>query len=257
MTIAPKIDVRDLESVRSAARTPEIELGDDWVNPKPVGENKTRKRRAVLSLFRSAIARKIVTFNLFAMMLLIAGVLYIDASRDTLAFQRAIGLSHEAELVADVFEAQLPVSAPVNLITGDGVDVSETLSGIDLYGGAVVSVYDAQGNFVATNRKLGREGAISGLDNLEGSTPISNALAGFGDFVTRFTGIGAAVEQTADERAAIQTEAIRTSGDGRNHIHTLSNEGKTVLLATSPIMRGSQIVGIAAVESRAGELDNL
>jgi len=43
----------------------------------------------------TVIARKIITFNLIAMMLLIAGVLYITSSRDNLAYQRATGLVAE------------------------------------------------------------------------------------------------------------------------------------------------------------------
>jgi two-component system sensor histidine kinase ChvG len=33
MIVAPKIDVRNLESVRAAARQPDLVLGDDWVAP--------------------------------------------------------------------------------------------------------------------------------------------------------------------------------------------------------------------------------
>ena len=106
MTVAPKIDIHNLESVRAAAKTPDLVLGDDWVAPQPVGEGELdqKRRRSLLALRRSPIARKIITFNLIAMMLLIAGVLFINSSRDTLAYQRAVGLVAEAELIADVFE---------------------------------------------------------------------------------------------------------------------------------------------------------
>ena len=91
MTAAPKIDVRDLQSVRAAARSrsPDLVLGDDWVEPDVVSdrldETDTR-RRGLLALRTSPIARKIVTFNLIAMILLIAGVLYLSPSRDSLAY---------------------------------------------------------------------------------------------------------------------------------------------------------------------------
>ena len=65
MTVAPKIDVRDLESVRAAARQPDLVLGDDWVAPVAEGDEMQvrRRRRGLLSLRRSPIARKIITFN--------------------------------------------------------------------------------------------------------------------------------------------------------------------------------------------------
>ena len=50
MTAAPKIDVRDLQSVRAAARSrsPALVLGEDWVEPDVVSdrldETDTRRR---------------------------------------------------------------------------------------------------------------------------------------------------------------------------------------------------------------------
>ena len=90
-----EIDVRDLESVRRAARAPDLVLGDDWVAPQPLGENEIverRRSRGLLSLRSSPIARKIVTINLLALLLLIAGVLFLNSSRDNLAFQRGQAL---------------------------------------------------------------------------------------------------------------------------------------------------------------------
>ena len=76
MTVAPKIDIHDLESVRAAAKTPEVIFGDDWIQEQPSVEGETdrpRRKRSLLALRRSPIARKIVTFNLTAMMVLIGG----------------------------------------------------------------------------------------------------------------------------------------------------------------------------------------
>ena len=136
MTAAPKIDVRDLNSVRRAARGGEGEarervvLGDDWVTPQTA--DQPRRRRRLVQLNRSPLARKIITFNLVALLLLVAGMLYFTPSRDNLAFQRASSLVSQAELVADLFEVQLPVGGPVNMITGDGIDVKASLDALDL-----------------------------------------------------------------------------------------------------------------------------
>ena len=94
MTDASPIDVRDLQSVRRAAQT-DVVLGDDWVSPQGASEQELfeeRRRRGMFHLRNSPIARKIITFNLIAMILLIAGVLYLNPSRDNLAYQRANGL---------------------------------------------------------------------------------------------------------------------------------------------------------------------
>ena len=128
MTAAPKIDVRDLNSVRRAAHeggreTREgVVLGEDWVSPET--SDQPRRRPRLVRLNRSPLARKIITFNLIALLLLVAGMLYLTPSRDNLAFQRASSLVSQAELVADLFEVQLPGTAPVDLMTGDGIDVA-------------------------------------------------------------------------------------------------------------------------------------
>ena len=79
MTAAPKIDVRDLNSVRRAARDfaaqdvaraarsgGDVLIGDDWVSPNGLAEKdlqESRRRRGLITLNRSPLARKIITFN--------------------------------------------------------------------------------------------------------------------------------------------------------------------------------------------------
>ena len=92
--VSDQIDVRDLESVRQAAKrraNPTVLLGDDWLSPHSDADSELiekRRRRNWLSLRNSPIARKIITFNLIAVILLVSGVLFLNPSRDNLAFQR-------------------------------------------------------------------------------------------------------------------------------------------------------------------------
>jgi len=116
--VVPKIDVRDLESVRAAARdTGGVVLGDDFVVPPPPTSDSTtiigRRRRGLQQLRRSPLARKITTFNLLALTILVTGLLYLNPARDNLAYQRASAMVNEVELIADVFEAQLPILVAV------------------------------------------------------------------------------------------------------------------------------------------------
>ncbi|MFT4742885.1 MAG: two-component system sensor histidine kinase ChvG [Yoonia sp.] len=260
MTVAPKIDIHDLESVRAAARTPDVLLGDDWVAPQPLGENELgdrRRRRGFFALRRSPIARKIITFNLIAMMLLIAGVLYVNSSRDTLAYQRAIGLVSEAELVADVFEAKLPANAPVNLISGDGIDVQETLAGLNLNGGIVVSVYDPQANLIAMSEMRGEIANVTGLTDIGGGTFLTDLLTSAWNAVALVLG----PEGQADVLSVgIIGDAAAHVGDaiiGGTHFHTVTENRNTRYFVTSPIMQGATAVGVVSVQGAAGELDAL
>lgn len=92
------------------AHQPGVVLGEDWVAADGSVDAETLSRRnrgGIVSLNRSPLARKIITFNLLALIFLVAGVLFLNPFRDSLVLQREVGLQAEAELIADVFEAQL------------------------------------------------------------------------------------------------------------------------------------------------------
>lgn len=260
MTVAPKIDIRDLESVRAAAKTPDLVLGDDWVAPRPLGENELgerRRRRGIFALRRSPIARKIITFNLIAMMLLIAGVLYINSSRDTLAYQRAVGLVSEAELIADVFEAQLPANAPVNLMSGDGIDVQATLDGLDLNGGIVVSVYDPQANLISMTDVNGDVASVGGLRGSEGGTFFTDLLTSAWNRVASVLGSTGRADGLYSDISAVAASRVSDAIDGGTHFHAITEGGNARYFVTSPVMQGDTAVGVVSVQGAAGELETI
>ncbi|MEL7211571.1 MAG: sensor histidine kinase [Pseudomonadota bacterium] len=260
MTIAPKIDVRDLNSVRKAAK-PDVVLGDDYVAPDSFGEKEMqdrRQRRGLITLNRSPLARKIITFNLLALIVLVAGVLYLNPARDSLAFQRGTALVSEAELIADVFEAQIEGNAPVNLAAGDGLDVTETLEALDLRSGIEVFVFDPQETLVGSTEGMQRRlPQIDGLENTETNTVIT-------DFLNRIWSGASRVLTAQEDVAEVQdagTLAAKLIGE------TLSNGTQvemgrdaneaTLFTVATPILQGDRAVGVVALTSAAGEIDQL
>ncbi|MEM1374989.1 MAG: sensor histidine kinase [Pseudomonadota bacterium] len=252
-----EIDVRDLNSVRQA----DILLGDDWVAPDATVEKELqarRQRRSIIALNRSPLARKIITFNLLALVILVAGVLYLNPSRESLAFQRATGLVNEAELIADVFEAGLPATAPANLATGDGIEVSEVLDGLDLRGGIEVFVFDPTELLVATTRGSPRtDGQVEGLEKDVRSTIIIEFLNSVWDALS---GLLSPADPTPklvspeDQVRALLPSALAgaTEADtGRDA------EGSSVFSVATPIEQNGRIVGAIALVSAAGEIDLL
>ena len=76
---------------RRANERADIVLGEDWDRPPGAVEQElkaARARRNMLSLNRSPLSRKIILFNLLAMVVLVAGVMYLNPFRDSLAVQR-------------------------------------------------------------------------------------------------------------------------------------------------------------------------
>jgi two-component system sensor histidine kinase ChvG len=270
--MAPEVDVRDLKSVRRAAvargedvgtrHSGDIALGEDYISPEVASDRDLqaqRSRRGMLRLNRSPLARKIITFNLLAMIILVAGVLYMNSSRDNLAFQRANGLVSEAVLIADVFEAKLPVGAPVNLVTGDGIDPVETLAGLNLRGGVEVYVYDTAGNLVSSSEGMARVNAlpITGLEDEISGTIIT-------DFLNRvWDGMSGLFSPKEPETAAADHEALANmlvadavAGATLVDSGTTAN-GQTVFTVVTPILQNGTAVGAVALTSAAGELDRL
>ena len=243
----------------AAGRDGDVVLGDDWVTPDSAAPGEIRvkrERRGLFSLRASPLTRKIITFNLIALSVLVAGILYLNSSRDSLALQRAAALVSETELIADVIEAQLPVGAPVNLTTGDGVDVVATLNGLDLRGGIEVFVYDPAETLVA--RTAGSLTVAEALAASEAGerTLLNDGLNWLWDRVSapfntdEFASAPPLEEQLRSIVGASVTGGTRFEG-------TLDIEGGTLFSVVTPIMQGDTPVGVVAVASAAGEIDRL
>ncbi|KJZ19186.1 sensor histidine kinase [Loktanella sp. S4079] len=256
MSAAPKIDVRNLQSVRAAARDPDLVLGDDWIIP---GEELDAKapRRGLLALRSSPIARRIVTINLIAMILLVAGVLYTNPSRDHLAYQRARGLVNEARLIADVFEAQLPFAAPVNMVTADGIDPAETLGGLSLRGGVEVSVYSLDATLVATAKGSLTATQLAELESHAGGTFVTDFLSKIWSTLSRIGAYRGEILTTEQQFQALSQENVRAAIERGTHLETTTIGGATNFIVTTPIMQGDRAVGVIAVKTAAGEVDSL
>ncbi len=243
--------------MRDAAprRDGDVVLGDDFVSPDSVVEEEVRARRArrgLFSLRESPLTRKIIIFNLIALNILVAGILYLNSSRDGLAVQRASGLVGEAELVANVFEVQIPGRSPVNLVTGDGIDVAETLARIDVQRGAEVFVFDSSGSLVDQVTGQAERSAVMPRSQ---PTFITDALSRFwGWLATPFTSSHAPAH-SVEELARSQVMAVL--GSGETQVASGDVMGGAVLAVATPILQGGSPVGVVAMISATGEIDNL
>ncbi|MCE8514196.1 sensor histidine kinase [Ruegeria pomeroyi] len=241
-------------------RSGDVVLGDDWVAPQSTVSKELRVKRARRSLFSlrgSPLTRKIITFNLIALIILVAGILYLNDARDGLVVQRAGALVGETQLVADVFEAQITGSAPVNLATGDGIDVIATLDGLSLRRGAEVFVFDAALNIVGQTKGMDVNPGLQALfEDKAGSTIITDALTGV------WRGVSSVFVSSAETGAPSLEQQIglllpdALAGDTR--IETVLNTaGGTVIAAATPILQDGTPIGAVAMASPAGEIDAL
>ena len=90
---------------RGPGEDPDVVLGEDWEKERDQDDELTssRSKRGFWTFRRSPLTRKIVTFNLIALNILIIGVLYLNSSRESLIGQRADALVSDAMMVSTIF----------------------------------------------------------------------------------------------------------------------------------------------------------
>ena len=179
MNKASGIDVVGAKPLKAKKR-PDVVLGEDWVGPDARVESELRakrEKRGLISINRSPLARKIITFNLLAILVLVAGVLFLNPFRDSLVFQRERALVSEAELIAEVYEAQLSVRGTTSGAAAP-FDPRETLRGLDLTSPIDVFVFAPDGAMVATTAGQERQDLppVAGLQRDERTTLITDFL---------------------------------------------------------------------------------
>ncbi|MEP2890805.1 sensor N-terminal transmembrane domain-containing protein [Tateyamaria sp.] len=233
----------------------DVVLGEDWVAPETAASSELqddRARRGLFSLRTSPLARKIITFNLIALNVLVAGILYLNSTRDSLAVQRIAALVAEAELVADVIEAKLPLGAPVDLATGDGIDVDATLAELDLRRGHEVFVFDVTDNLVANS-----EGTLAPLQPApspgEDLAPLTDGLSWLWNIIS---GPFAAEKEAPPSMEEQLKPLVAGSLNGETQVSEgLDGAGGTLFSVVTPVQQGGTAVGVVALMSASGEID--
>ncbi|MEL6467708.1 MAG: sensor histidine kinase [Pseudomonadota bacterium] len=246
------------DTTTPASRDGDVVLGEDWVAPETSGATELRDgraRRGLMSLRASPLARKIITFNLIALNVLVAGILYLNSTRESLAVQRLSALVAQAELVADVLEAQLPSGVPVNLATGDGANVPDTLAELDLRAGHEVYVFDATETLVAQN-----EGSLAPLTErvieTENVAVLTDGLGWLWEQVSRpFSGPGDASPAAIEDQ--LQPLVARSLTGETQISENLSVAGGAMFSVVTPIQHDGAAVGVIALTSASGEIDAL
>ncbi len=235
-------------------RDADVVLGDDWVAPDSTVEKEmraTRAQRGLFTLNRSPLTRKIITFNLIALNVLVAGVLWLNSSRDTLAVQRINALQSEVELLADVFESQLqPGAAPLG--SAEGIDVAATLQGIDLREGTQVMVFDSA-TFLVGETEGKMAAAIPLRTEEEKPTVISDFLN------AAWQGVAGLFTYFSDEPDLVLEDRLRRAIEAGDPTTTRVVQGggsaDTMFYAFSPIRLGNAIQGTVAMVAPAAEID--
>jgi two-component system sensor histidine kinase ChvG len=246
MTAAPRIAMDDPRP----RKTGEVLLGEDWVSPDATVEElrETRTRGGLVSLNRSPLARKIIIFNMMALVILVAGVLFLNPFRDSLVVQREAGLVREAELIADIFEAQIQPQTP-------GFDYAAALDRVELGAGVEAFVFDTTGGLLAS--RVGPPLADGDQNGDVRSTVITDFLNAV------WSGVSGVLTFGAEEPAKIDGPALARrvfpeARAGETSANTgRGTDGGTLFSVGTPIWSAGEVLGVVALTSAEGEIDRL
>ncbi|MBY6057712.1 sensor histidine kinase [Leisingera daeponensis] len=246
-------------SIMQRQQDGDVVLGEDWVTPDQSVAREMqvkRARRGFLPLKGSPLTRRIITFNLIALIILVTGILYLNSSRQSLVQQRAGALVSEAMLAADVFEAEMPAAGAVSFAAGDGIRVEDTLARLSLRGGVEAFVFDTTGNLISSIKGVDRSDALNVLnDSGRSRTLISDALAGLWGLADGGGTPAAASGRSLEERLSGLVDQAMNGGTGVETV--VDTGGHRVISAATPIMHNGTAVGVIALASPTGEVDAL
>lgn len=242
------------------ATSEQVVLGDDWVRPQNSVDTEIRARRArrgMFSIYSSPLARKIVLFNMLALLFLVAGVLFTNPFRDSLVNQRERALISQVELAADVVGAWLRLpqgDAPAGLESAGALFASLTLEpGMELY------LLGPQGEVLAQRRSAAMRSStpLGVIAPDSQNTVISDFLTRLWDGLARVVGSGNGGEGLTDpvERLqALRGEAMA----GRTALNTVRDgSGSIVFAVAAPVLDGDRPLAAVGLVSLSDDIDRL
>lgn len=231
----------------------DVVLGEDWIGADAAAESQARAKRdgrGVIAMNRSPLARKIITFNLLALLVLVAGVLFLTPFRESLVLQRERAIVSEAELVAGFLSAQ-----GRSEIAGDPGEILNTLP---LPSGASVFVFDASGDLQSALEAPVRQSAADELGTDQRSTILTDTLGRiWGGMAWIFGQDTARPEADTDNAALVKTLVADALNNGTKVQSSQDLFGNTIFTVATPIMSGAETLGAVAIASAAGEIDGL
>lgn len=270
--------VRDTDSVSDGA---DVVLGEDWVDPQSsvdVELRDSRRKRKAISVNRSPLARKIITFNLLGLVVLVAGVLYLNPVRDSLVAQRERALVSTAELLAEVFVVQQSIDgtpadpAPEPTVAPDeGAPAAEPegltpdlvrqiLAETNIYDSGDIVVFDAQGQVLSTNQGIPRSerAQVVGLEGDDRSTIITDFLSRVWEAVAGLIAAQSTEPPMPVDSVALAQELLPDVYNGNTRIKGGQDAtGATRFTVVTPITIDGTVRGAVALTSVGGELDAL
>jgi len=230
----------------------EVVLGDDWVRPQTAVDSEVRidrARRGLLSIFHSPLARKIILFNMLALVLLVAGVLFTNPFRDTLARQHEVALIAQAEGIADIigtlpdlpnggrsYDSPIAIAARTNVIDALTLNAETEVLLLDA-SGAIEDARRGQNARIST--------PIQQLMTEPQRTIISDTLDAIWSALSRLV---PGDRSPQPDPATLLSELHADAMSGHSSSRVLRLDEGFRMLAAAPVFRDGRVVGAIVMQ---------
>lgn len=258
MTALPRLAPGQPSAKPEKGRGGDVLLGEDWVASGDLVEPQLREfrgRRGLVSLNKSPLARKIIIFNMMALVILVAGVLFMNPFRDTLVLQREQALVTEAKLIANILEVQAPAPGLPAAMPVEKEATARILGALEIGRGVNLFVFDAEGRVVTSIE--GRADPATLSDAGARSTVITDFLNSVWDVVSGVLSFSRPELATVDVEG-LARNLFAQAVQGQTAANTAQDPGgSTRFSVATPIQIAGEVFGVVALTSAEGEIDRL
>lgn len=233
----------------------QVVLGEDWVHPPHAVDTEMRQRRARrgwLAVFASPLARKIVLFNMLALVLLVAGVLLTNPFRDTLVRQQENALIAQTEALADI------LGAASGLAQGDGAEAfrATAIEALTLNAETELLLMDEGGAVEAVRRGHAARPStpLSALSPEVPNTPILNTLDAIWSVMTVFS---ARQAPQPPDPAQLLAELHAEAMAGSSSVRILPLARGVRVIVAAPVLEQGAPAGVLVMQQIPAGMDGM
>ncbi|NNU81542.1 sensor histidine kinase [Halovulum dunhuangense] len=199
---------------------------------------------------RSPLSRKIITFNLVALGVLLTGVLYLNQFQGGLVDLRTKALESDARLIAHLVAHELA--------EGDRSSAIDTLRNAERTGGLRVVLYDTSGQSIAVVDPDAGEGAVPAPTGGQQSAYVAIMNDVWERLSRLFAASGAGGATGLSPETAQDVVERSLSGRSVERLLAATPAGAQVVSIVMPVMEenGGPVYGAILVSTRPGDVDS-
>ncbi len=205
---------------------------------------------------RSPLARKVITFNLVALVVLVLGVLYLNQFQDSLIATRERGMRTEGLLMVAAIEDKLPSEANEQELRSIALSVVESYS--DRTANRIW-IYDSAQRFLGGAAADAPPSLIeSGEEDVQWSSAFTSIAGEFWDRAAPIFRRDTTSEEPVISTALANPVAREAIDTGRIISQQMtSTDGRLVLTVGVPLQHENRIRGALTLTTPPGEIDQL